>query len=92
VKISYDPSKRAATIRDRELDFESAVEVFNGKTYDATDTRFDYGEVRVVTAGHLGGRMVIIVWTQRGDARHVISMRKANDREQARFANRFGED
>jgi hypothetical protein len=44
-----------------------------------------------MTVGHLRGRMVIVVWTARGDARHVISMRKANDREQARFANRFRE-
>jgi uncharacterized DUF497 family protein len=34
--------------------------------------------------------MVVVVWTQRGEARHVISMRKANDREQARYARYLG--
>jgi hypothetical protein len=28
--------------------------------------------MRVVTVGHLHERMVIVVWTERGDARHVI--------------------
>ncbi len=30
-------------------------------------------------------RMMVVVWTQRGSARHVISMRKANDREKVRY-------
>jgi uncharacterized DUF497 family protein len=29
--------------------------------------------------------MVVVVWTQRGEARHIISMRKANEREQAKY-------
>jgi uncharacterized DUF497 family protein len=33
--------------------------------------------------------MVIVIWTPRGDARHVISMRKANDREEARYRHRL---
>jgi uncharacterized DUF497 family protein len=35
-------------------------------------------------------RMVVLVWTPRGAARHVISMRKANDREQRRYEDRLG--
>jgi uncharacterized protein len=92
VKITYDPAKRAATLRDRGLDFEAASEVFAGVVIDIPDERFDYGEVRTMTVGHLRGRMVVVIWTARGDVRHVISMRKANGREQARFGNRFGED
>ena len=91
MKITYDPAKRAATLRDRDIDFESAAEVFDGVVVDIPDERFDYGEARVMTVGLLRGRMVIVVWTARGGARHVISMRKANDREQARFANGFRE-
>jgi hypothetical protein len=85
VKITYDPAKRAATLKDRGLDFDEAAEVFAGVVIDIPDQRFDYGEVRTMTVGHLRGRMVIVIWTARGDARHVISMRKANGREQARF-------
>jgi uncharacterized DUF497 family protein len=35
--------------------------------------------------------MVIVVWTPRGEARHVMSMRKANEREKARYRDRLGE-
>jgi uncharacterized DUF497 family protein len=45
----------------------------------------------MITAGHLRGRLVIIVWTQRGEVRHMISMRKANERERARLAGHFRE-
>jgi hypothetical protein len=91
VKITYDPAKRAAALRDRDIDFESAAEVFDGSVIDIADERFDYGELRMMTVGYLRGRMVIVVWTARGDARHIISMRKANGREQARFADGFRE-
>jgi uncharacterized protein len=35
--------------------------------------------------------MVIVGWTLRGETRHIISMRKANDREKARYRRRFEE-
>jgi uncharacterized DUF497 family protein len=91
VKITCDPIKRARTLAERGLDFEDAAEVFRGDTLDSPDARRDYGELRMLTVGHLHGRMVIVIWTPRGNARHVISMRKANAREKARFGKRFEE-
>ncbi|MBU2829514.1 BrnT family toxin [Acidithiobacillus ferriphilus] len=47
----------------------------------------DYGEIRLITAGMLRERMVVMVWTPRNiDDRHIISMRKANEREQIQYA------
>lgn len=86
MRISYDPAKRALTLARRELDFDNAVEVFAGSTIDVLDDRRDYGEVRWVTYGLLNARMVAVVWTQRDIVRHVISMRKANDRERTIYA------
>jgi uncharacterized DUF497 family protein len=90
MKITYDPGKRRRTLVEREIDFDDAAEVFDGQTLDFIDDRHDYGEVRVVTVGFFRGRMMVMVWTQRGDARHVISMRKANDREKARYGRVLG--
>ncbi|MBK8815868.1 MAG: BrnT family toxin [Methylococcaceae bacterium] len=81
MKITYDPDKRDKTLKDRGIDFEEASEVFAGATMDFQDTRQDYGETRIITFGFLDSRMVVIVWTQRGETRHIISMRKANERE-----------
>jgi uncharacterized protein len=80
-KLSYDAAKREKTLKERKLDFENALEVFSGNQFTFEDLRKDYGELRKITVGYLNGRMVIIVWTPRKTKRHIISMRKANDRE-----------
>jgi hypothetical protein len=85
MRITFDPRKREASLRERDLDFKQAEVVFAGHTYIKEDDRFDYGEVRMITVGYLGDRMVVIVWTLRGEARHIISMRKANEREKNRY-------
>ena len=36
-------------------------------------SRADCSEIRMQTVGHLNGRMVLIIWTQHGVARRVIS-------------------
>ena len=84
--ITYDPAKRAETFAARGLDFDDAQGVFDGVTLEVEDTRKDYGESRIICYGYLVDRLVVIGYTQRGDDRHVFSMRKANDREKARTA------
>ena len=88
--LTYDPTKRDWTLWVRGLDFTDAEEVFAGVTVDFEDNRADYGEQRCVCVGLLRDRMVVIVWTPRGYYRHIISMRKANEREQARCRERLG--
>jgi uncharacterized DUF497 family protein len=90
MRISFDPAKRAETLRLRGLDFADARVVFEGPTFTFPDERYDYPEERYVTAGLLADRMVIVVWTPIDDGRRVISMRKANAREQARYFDRLG--
>ena len=90
MRISYDPAKRNKTLADRGLDFEDSIAVFRGLTIEVEDTRRNYGERRIVCFGLLAGRLVVIGYTPRGPVRHIFSMRKANDREQARFAPYLG--
>jgi uncharacterized DUF497 family protein len=86
MRITFDPAKRANALAERGLDFADAEIVFQGVTLEVEDTRKEYGEVRIICYGMLAGRMVVIGYTPRGADRHVFSMRKANDREQARIA------
>jgi uncharacterized DUF497 family protein len=90
MEVVFDPDKRDKTLAERGLDFVRAGEVFDGPHLDYPDTRADYGEDRYITFGALDGRMVVMVWTPRGNARRVISMRKANDREIKKHAHRLG--
>ncbi|MBL8597861.1 MULTISPECIES: BrnT family toxin [unclassified Devosia] len=90
MEITFDPGKRERTLRERGLDFMDVPAVFAGRTYEWIDERFDYGEVRNTVVGRLSGRMVIIIWTPVGSARRIISMRKANEREQERYGKYLG--
>jgi uncharacterized DUF497 family protein len=85
MRISYDPAKREKTLDERGLDFDDVTDVFATVTFEMEDTRQDYGETRMICFGYLAGRLVVIGYTQRGAVRHIFSMRKANEREQARI-------
>ena len=88
--ITFDPKKRATTLDERGLDFRDAALVFAGPTFEAEDTRRNYGEPRIICFGVLHGRIVVVGYTPRGADRHVFSMRKANDREKTRIAPLLG--
>ncbi len=85
MRITYDPAKRQKTLDERGLDFEDALTVFSGVTFEVEDTRRDYGETRIICFGYLARRLVVVGYTPRGNSRHIFSMRKANEREQARI-------
>lgn len=86
MQITFDPLKREKTFAERGLDFADAEIVFEGVTLEVEDTRKNYGETRMICYGLLEGRMVVVGYTPRGADRHIFSMRKANEREQARIA------
>lgn len=49
----------------------------------------EYGEPRFITLGQLKGRTVVIAHTPRGENTRIISMRKANSREQKNYQERL---
>ena len=67
--------------------------MLTGPCVTFVDDRFDYGEERFITLGLLAGRVVVIAHAPRGDdITRIISMRKANRREQKIYQKRLGED
>ena len=90
MRITFDPAKRDRTLAERGLDFADAAQVFSGTTVEMEDIRRDYGERRIICYGLLVGRVVVVGYTLRGAARHVFSMRKANDRETKRLGSLLG--
>ncbi|HEY5722222.1 MAG TPA: BrnT family toxin [Allosphingosinicella sp.] len=81
MKIEFDAGKRDWTLRERGLDFADAARIFEGFTLTFEDDREDYGEERLVTFGRIGRVVVACVWTQRGENRRIISLRKAEKDE-----------
>ena len=90
MRITYDPAKRARTLAERGLDFADAALIFAGLHATLEDTRRDYGENRFITAGLLLGRLVVLVWTPRGAARRIMSMRHAHAEEETRWRQHLG--
>ncbi len=85
VDITYDPAKDAANIASRGLSFRRAVEFEFETALIIMDTRRDYGEVRYRALGLLADHLHALVFTMRGETLHVISLRKANNREVRRY-------
>ena len=81
MRITCDPAKRQHTLQERGLDMRRAKEIFAGPHFTRPDDRFDYGEPRFITVGWLDARLVVFVWTPRGTARRIISMRHCHERE-----------
>ena len=74
--IEWDDEKRHSTLVNRGLDFQDAEKVLSGRTVERTQVRSH--ETRYLAIGRLDDRYVILVYTMRGDAHRIISMRYAN--------------
>lgn len=86
MRVDFDPIKSERNRRERGLAFERAVEFDFSSALIAQDDRNDYGETRYVALGMLGHRLHVLCFTEVTDGIRVISFRKANDREVARYA------
>ncbi|MDR5825807.1 BrnT family toxin [Caballeronia sp. LZ043] len=84
--ITYDPPKDEANIGKHGLSLKVAEMIDWSEVMSYVDTRRDYKEVREVGFAPIGTRLYCVVFTQRGETMHVISLRKANDREVRNYA------
>ena len=81
----WDINKAAANIRKHGIDFADAISVFSDDfAITIFDERFD--EERFVTIGmDAFGRILVVVYTLRGDEIRLISARKATRKEQQQY-------
>ena len=87
MKISYDETKRLAILADRNLDIADAAQVFSSFHLTRLDAKHSDVEDRYITVGTIGETVVLMVWTQRGEERRIVTMWKANERERVFFSN-----
>ena len=79
----WDEDKREETLRLRGLDFALVTRIdWRTATHDRQERA---GEVRYSSLAILDGRLHNVVWTRRDPYTRIISFRKANDREMARY-------
>ena len=91
MEFEWDEAKAQSNLAKHGLHFADAEHVFAGPCVMFVDDRFDYGEERLITLGLLGGRVIVIAHAPRGEITRIISMRKANRREQKIYQKRLGQ-
>ncbi|MCP4460181.1 MAG: BrnT family toxin [Cytophagales bacterium] len=92
MKFEWDENKRRINRQKYGLDFGDAHLIFNDDAFVLEDPHGDYDETRYILQGMLSEYIVIIVFTIRDEEIiRIISMRKANKREQKGYVKkRFG--
>ncbi len=85
VNITFDPVKDAMNRTKHGLSLALTVDLEWDMLVGAPDTRRDYGEQRMIGFAPIGNRVYCVVFTDRGNERRVISLRKANSREVKRY-------
>lgn len=84
--ITFDPAKDAINIAKHGVSLASAEQIEWETLWGFEDTRANYGEIRIIGFAYIGVRLHCVVFTDRGDTRRVISLRKANRKEIERYA------
>jgi len=81
VDISFDAAKSERNERERGLSFTLVSQFDWSDAAIQEDDRKDCGERRYRAIGYIGDRLHAVVFTPRAGKVHVISLRKANQRE-----------
>ena len=93
MRYERDEAKNRSNLVKHGLDFSDAEQVLSGPCVTFADDRFNYGEKRLTSLGLLAGRVVVIAHTPReANVTRIISMRKANRREQKIYQKRLDEN
>jgi uncharacterized DUF497 family protein len=83
---SVDANKSDRNRLIRGIDFASVVDFEWDSALISQDLRQDYAEHRFQALGFIGEHLHMLVFTPRESVIHVISLRRANQRERKRHA------
>ena len=84
MEYEWDASKSAANISAGRPGFEDIEDFEWGTAVIKGSDR--HGEDRWAAIGYLGSRLHHVVYTERGDNRRIISLRRASTREEREYA------
>jgi uncharacterized DUF497 family protein len=85
VTYSFDPAKADLNKTLHGVDFANARYFDWENALVIEDVRRDYGERRYIALGTIGERVHVMVFSPRAGTVRLISLRKANKREVARY-------
>ena len=84
--FEWDDAKAEANLDKHGVDFHDAIQVFSDlRRMEYLDPCREYGEDRFVTVGVAEGRLLVVVYTERGRRIRIISARQATSRERRTY-------
>jgi uncharacterized DUF497 family protein len=86
MRILFDATKDAGNLAKHGVALSDASGIEWETLWAFEDRRREHGEIRMVGYAYIGRRLFCVVFTDRGDARRIISLRRANRREERRYA------
>jgi uncharacterized DUF497 family protein len=81
VRIEFDPAKDAANQAKHGVSLALALELDWEAALVWLDARFEYEELRMIALAPNTGVLYYVAFVERGAARRIISLRRANRRE-----------
>lgn len=85
--FEWNEEKRLMNLRKHGIDFADVHLIFENDIATDIDERFDYGEIRYLTFGLLGGEIIAVSHTENDEIFRIISARKADKYEQEIYFN-----
>jgi len=85
--LDFDPDKDRRNRTKHGMSLADAERIEWDTAFVWVDDRTDYGEQRMRGWGYIGSRLFHIAFVDRGDVRRIISLRRANPREEKRYAS-----
>ncbi len=82
MEFEWDPAKNDANEIKHQISFTTASLVFDDPHHINVDTtRPEHGERRMKTIGMVGAELFVVIYTDRGSSRRIISARRARPNE-----------
>src|SRR6185312_1495246 len=84
IEAEWHEAKRLSNLAKHGIDFVDAATIWCGSV---ANRRSSYPqEERFISVGTMGNRIIVVVWTQRGTRRRLISARMARTNERQCYA------
>jgi uncharacterized DUF497 family protein len=87
--IEFDPAKDVANQTNHGVSLSVAGELDWEAALVWIEDRFEYGEVRMIALAPKTEILYYVAFVDRGEARRVISLRRANRREVKHYVENF---
>lgn len=90
MQFEFDPAKSEANQKKHGISFETALALWNGKLVVLDSKK--KGEPRKLAVGRIGMRLWTAIFTERGYAIRLISVRRSRDEEKQLFYKNYLEE